>query len=166
MTGIPKNSIMRPINYRPHKDLGSPGLIVKPPEHRTSIARIRVAISAQLRAVEKLLEPKHMGIPDTAYTGSKLAESCGTTQLSKTLEVYDRSDPGAARALNVAGSDFEGTSPKVFWPETSVYILPGAELNQILTRIVAIKPETPCEPELLLFTGMNDRLHAAGYLST
>ena len=28
--------------------------------------------------------------------------------------MYDRSDPGAARAIIVAGSDFEGTSPKLF----------------------------------------------------
>ena len=30
--------------------------------------------------------------------------------------------------------------------------------------MVAIKPETPCETEILLFTGMNDPLHAAGLL--
>ena len=61
----------------------------------------------------------------------------------------------------VAGSDFDGTSPKLFWPETLVYLLPGAELNQMLTLIVAMKSERPCEPELLLFAGMNDHLHAA-----
>ena len=62
------------------------------------------------------------------------------------------------------GSDFEGTSPKLFWPETLVYLLPGAELTPMLTLIVAIMPETPCEPELLLFAGMNGHLHAAGLL--
>ena len=30
--------------------------------------------------------------------------------------------------------------------------------------IVAMKSETPCEPELMLFAGMNDHLHAAGLL--
>ena len=35
----------------------------------------------------------------------------------------------------VAGSDFEGTSPNLFWPETLVYLLPGAELNQMLTLV-------------------------------
>ena len=74
LTGIPKKSIIGPVNYRPLKELGNPGLIVEPPKHRTSIARIRVAIPAQLRAVEKLLEPKNIGLPDTAYTGPKLAE--------------------------------------------------------------------------------------------
>ena len=64
----------------------------------------------------------------------------------------------------MAGSHFDGTSPKLCWPETSVYLLPGAELNQMLTLIVAIKSETPCESELLLFSGMNDHLHAAGKL--
>ena len=64
----------------------------------------------------------------------------------------------------MAGSDFEGTSPKLFWPETQIYSLPGAELNQMLTLVVAIKSEMPCEPELLLFAGMNDHLHAAGLL--
>ena len=27
-----------------------------------------------------------------------------------------------------------------------------------------MKSETPCEPELLLFAGMNDHLHVAGLL--
>ena len=158
------------INYRPLKELGSPRLIVEPPKHRTSIARIRVAVPAELRAVDKLLEPKSMGLPDTAYMGAKLAEdprygrSCGTSQLAKTLAVYDRSDPGTARAIILAGSDFEGTSPKLFLPETLVYLLPGAKLNQMLTLIVAMNSETPCEPEFFLFAGMNDHLHAAGLL--
>ena len=68
------------------------------------------------------------------------------------------------RVIIVMGSDFEGTSPKLFWPETLVYSLPGAELNQMLTLVVAIKSEMLCEPELLLFAGMNDHLHAAGLL--
>ena len=74
LTGIPQRSITGPINYRPLRELVSPGLIVEPPKHRTSIARIRVAIPAQLRAVDKLLKPKSMGLPDTAYMGAKLAE--------------------------------------------------------------------------------------------
>ena len=126
---------MGPVNYRPLKQVGSPGLIVDPPKYRTGIARIRVAIPAQLRIVKKPLEPKSMGIPDIGYMGPDLAENprysrfCGTSQLAKTLTVYDRSDPEAARAIIVAGSDFEGTSPKLFWSETLVYLLPGAELN-------------------------------------
>ena len=64
----------------------------------------------------------------------------------------------------MTGLDFEGMSLKLFWPETLVYSLAGAELNQTLTLVVAIKSEMPCEPELLLFTGMNDYLHAAGLL--
>ena len=64
----------------------------------------------------------------------------------------------------MAGSDIEGTSPKLFWPETLVYLLPEAELNKMLTLIVAIESETPCEPELLLFAQKNDHLHAAGPL--
>ena len=111
-----------------------------------------------------------MGLPDAAYKGGKLANDSrygrpsGKAQLAKTLAVYDWSDPGAAGVVIVAGSDFEGTSPKLFWPETLVYMLPGAELNQMLTLVVAIKSEMPCEPELLLFAGMNDHLHAAGLL--
>ena len=84
--------------------------------------------------------------------------------MAKSLALYDKLDPGAARVIIVAGSDFEGTSPKLYWPETLVYLLPGAELNQMLTLVVATKSEMPCEPELLLFTGMNDHLHAAGLL--
>ena len=78
--------------------------------------------------------------------------------------MYDRSDPGAARVIIVAGSDFEETSPKLFWPETLVYLLLGAELNQMLTLVVAIKAEMPCEQGLLLFAGVNDHLHEAGLL--
>ena len=170
LTGIPTKAIMGPINYRPLKLLGSPGLIAEPPKHRTSIARIRLATPAQLKVVDKLLNPGGMELLDAAYEGSKLAEDprygkpCGSTQLAKTLAVYDRADPAAARVVIVAGSDFEGTSPKLFWPETLIYSLPGAELNQILTLVVAIKSEMPCEPELLLFAGMNDHLHAMGLL--
>ena len=170
LTGIPTKSVMGPINYRPLKLLGSPGLIVEPPKHRTSIARIRLATPAQLRVVDKLLDPREMELPDAAYEGTRLADDprygkpCGNTQLAKTLAVYDRADPAAARVIVVAGSDFEGTSPKLFWPETLVYSLPGAELNQMLTLVVAIKSEMPCKPELLLFAGMNDHLHATGCL--
>ena len=104
LTGIPLKSIIGPINYRPLKQLESPGLIVEPPKHRTSIARIRVATPAQLRMVEKLLEPKDMGLPDAAYEGSKLADyprygkPCGISQWA----VYDRSHPGVARVIIVA----------------------------------------------------------------
>ena len=84
--------------------------------------------------------------------------------MAKTLAVYDRSDPGAARVIIVGGSDFAGTSPKLICSETLVFLLPGAELNQMLTLVVAIKSEMPCELELLLFAGMNDHLHAAGLL--
>ena len=170
LTGISMRSVMGPINYRPLKLLGSLGLIVEPPKHRTSIARIRLATPAQLRVVDKLLELKEMELPDTAYEGAKLADDprygkpCGSAQLAKTLAVYDRADLAAARVIIVAGSDFEGTSPKLFWPETLVYSLPGAELNQMLTLVKAMKSEMPCEPELLLFAGMNDHLHAAGLL--
>ena len=74
LTGIPLKSVMGPTNYRPLKQLGSPGLIVEPPKHRTSIARIRVATPAQLRVAKKLLEPGDMGLPDAANEGSKLAD--------------------------------------------------------------------------------------------
>ena len=170
LTGIPTKSVMGPINYRPLKLLGSSGLVVEPPKHRTSIARIRLATPAQLRVVDKLLDPREMELPDAAYEGTRLADDpryakpCGKTQLAKTLAVYDRADPAAARVVIIAGSDFEGTSPKLFWPETLIYSLPGAELNQMLTFVVAIKSEMPCEPELLLFAGMNDHLHATGFL--
>ena len=37
-------------------------------------------------------------------------------------------------------------------------------MDQMLTLVVAMKSEMLCEPELLLFAGMNDHLHAAGLL--
>ena len=72
-----------------------------------------------MRVVDKLLEPKEMELPDAAYEGAKLADDprygkpCGSAQLAKTLAVYDRADPAAARVIIATGSDFEGTSPKV-----------------------------------------------------
>ena len=152
LTGIPMKSVMGPINYRPLKLLGSPGLIVEPPKERSSIARVRLATPAQLRVVDKLLEPKEMELTDAAYEGAKLADDprsgkpCGSSQSAKTLAIYDRADPAAARVIIVTGSDFEGMPHKLFWPETLVYSLPGAELNQMLTLVVAIKSEMPCEP--------------------
>ena len=94
----------------------------------------------------------------------RYGKPCGNAQLAKTLAVYDGADPAAARVIIVAESDFEGMSPKLFWPETLIYSLPGAELNQMLTLVFAIKSDMPCEPELLLFAGMNDHLHATGFL--
>ena len=126
LTGIPTKAIMGPINYRPLKLLGSPGLIAEPPKHRTGIARIRLATPAQLSMVDKLLNPGETELPDAAYECSKLVEDlrygkpCGSTQLATTLAVYDRADPAAARVVIVAGSDFEGMSPKLFWPETLI----------------------------------------------
>ena len=73
LTGIPMKTIMGPVNYRPLKLLGSPGLISEPPKNRTNIARIRLATPAQLRVVDKLLNPGEMELPDAAYEGSKLA---------------------------------------------------------------------------------------------
>ena len=58
LTGIPTKAIMGPVNYRPLKQLGSPGLIAEPPKHRTSIARIRLATPSQLKVVDKLLNPR------------------------------------------------------------------------------------------------------------
>ena len=81
--------------------------------------------------------------------GQKLSDdpryrkSYGNSQLAKPFAVYDRSDPGIARVFIVEGSDFDGTSPKLFWPETLGYLLLEAQLNQMLTLIVAMKSETP-----------------------
>ena len=71
LTGIPVKSVMVPINYKPLKLLKSLGLIVEPPKHRISFARIRLASPAQLRVVDKLLEPKEMELPGAAYEGAK-----------------------------------------------------------------------------------------------
>ena len=65
--------------------------------------------------MDKLLDPKEIKLPDAAYEGVRLAEDprygkpCGSAQLAKTLAVYDRVDPAAARVIIVAGSDFEGS---------------------------------------------------------
>ena len=44
----------------------------------------------------------------------RYGKPCGSSQLAKTLAVYDGSDPGAARVIIVAGSEFEGTSRSYF----------------------------------------------------
>ena len=46
LTGNPQKSIMGQVNYRPLKQLGSPGRRVEPPKQRTSIARVRAATPA------------------------------------------------------------------------------------------------------------------------
>ena len=50
-----------------------------------------------------------MGLPDTANTEAaedpRYGRSNGTSQLAKTMAVYDRSEPGAARVIIVVGSD-------------------------------------------------------------
>ena len=46
----------------------------------------------------------------------------------------------------VAGSDFAGTLLKLFWPETLVYLMPGAERNQMLNLVVAIKRKRLVNP--------------------
>ena len=123
-----------------------------------------MAKPAQLRAVDKLLDPKVLGFPETAYAGpellndAKCGEGLGAIKLTKALAAYNCLDPGAARVLIVASLDFMGTPEKLFWPKTHVYMLPWAEPNQMLCLVVAIKSETPCEPELLLFTGKKDHL--------
>ena len=79
---------------------------MEPPKHRTSIARIRLATPAQLRVVDKLLDPREMELPDAAYEGAKLEDDprygkpCGSAQLAKTLAVYDRADPAVILAGN------------------------------------------------------------------
>ena len=101
LTGNPTRSVMGPINYRPLKLLGNPGLIVEPPKHQTSLTRIKLATPAQLKVVDKLLDPREMELPDAAYEGTRLADDprygnpCGNDQLAKTLAVYDRADPAA-----------------------------------------------------------------------
>ena len=111
-----------------------------------------LATPVQLRVVDKLLDPREMELPDSAYEGTRLADDprygkpCRNTQLAKTMAVYDRADPAAARVIIVTGLDFEGTSPKLFWPETLVYSLPGAELNQMLTLVVAINRRCLASP--------------------
>ena len=112
----------------------------------------------------EILEPKSAGLPDTAHANPRYGEEYGASQLATVLVVYVCSDPGAARVVIVMGLDFAGTSQKLFWPEVLAYLFPEAELIQILTLVVAMKSEMPCEPELLLFAGMNDHLHAAGLL--
>ena len=47
---------------------------VEPTKHRTSIAKIRLATPAQLRVVDKLLDPREMELPDAAYEGTRLAD--------------------------------------------------------------------------------------------
>ena len=78
---------------------------MEPPKHRTSIARIRLATPAQLSVVNKLLDPRETELPDAAYEDARLADEprygkpCGNAQLAKTLAVYDRADPAAARVI-------------------------------------------------------------------
>ena len=60
--------------FRSTLELKSSGAIAEPPKHRTGLVRIRVVIPAQLRAAKRLLDPKAMGFPNTAYAGSELSK--------------------------------------------------------------------------------------------
>ena len=77
LPGIPMRSVMGPINYRPLKLLGSPGLIVEPPKHRTSIARIRLATPVQLRVVDSRDSSRSSwtGLPGSTPMEAEEAES-------------------------------------------------------------------------------------------
>ena len=39
----------------------------------------------------------------------------------------------------MVGSDFAVTTPELFWPKNLVYLLPVAELNQMLILVEAIQ---------------------------
>ena len=71
--------------------------------------------------------------------------------------------PETARVIIVASSDSAGHQ-KIVLARNHFSALSGAELNQMLTFVVTIRSETPSEPDLLLFAGMNDHLYAAGLL--
>ena len=64
----------------------------------------------------------------------------------------------------VVGSYFAVTSEKLFWAGNSHIHIESAELNQMLSLVVAVTSESSCKPELLLFEGKNDHLHPAGLL--
>ena len=102
--------------------------------------------------------------PDISYAVLELAQDArygdgfGASKIAKTLAAYDRVDPGATKTMRVASSDYVRLSEKLFWPEKIMHVLPVAEVNLIMSFVVAIKPK------LLLFVGMKDHLHAAGLL--
>ena len=104
---------------------------MEPPKHRTSIARIRLATPAQLRVVDKLLDSREMELPDAANEGAKLADdprygkSCGSAQLAKTLAVYDKADPAAARVIIVTGSDIS----QVILARNSIILAAGCRIE-------------------------------------
>ena len=91
LTGTTKKSVMGPINYRPLKLLGSPGLIVGPPKHPTFIARVRLATLAQLGVVDKLLSP----CPGLIVAG----ESGTHSGAPKAPNIYCQSQIGNSRAV-------------------------------------------------------------------
>ena len=162
LSGIPRSAVFGPIIYRPLKELGSPGKIEASYEPGLNKGGETCATASSGQASG--LDPKFLRFPETAYAGpellndAKCGEGLGAIKLTKALADYNCLDPGAARVLIVASLDFMGTPEKLFWPKTHVYMLPWAEPNQMLCLVVAIKSETPCEPELLLFTGKKDHL--------
>ena len=138
-----------PVDYRPLKELGSPGAIAKPPTHRTILARIRVAI-------EKLLVPKLMGLPDAAFAVLKVVNDAryGEGHEESKLPGRLRSNGlGSCKSHNRREFGFHGKFGETILAKTLVYMLPEAGLSPMMTLLVAIKSETPCELELLLFAG-------------
>ena len=65
LKGVQRRVFSGSINYRPLNELRSSGAIAEPPKHSPGLVRLRVAILA----VEKFLDLKAMGLPDTVYVG-------------------------------------------------------------------------------------------------
>ena len=134
LTGISMRSVMGPINYRPLKLLGSLGLIVEPPKHRTSIARIRLATPAQLRVVDKLLEPKEMELPDAAYEGANLADDprygkpCGDDFLIDKIQPDELSDELLSVGELVADDEWQIINDSEHYPKED-YSTPEQETD-------------------------------------
>ena len=104
-----------------------------------------------------------MTVPELSRD-AKYGERNGTSILAKALAAYDGSDPRTARVKIVAGSDLTGTSDNFILTGNS-WVHVARDINKpILNSGVVKKTETSCKPELLLFAGMNDHLHAAGLL--
>ena len=115
-------------------------------KYRSKKARIRTAVPTQLRIIVKFPDPQAIGLPLTGYSGPELAQKTTNQEeicafkIAKAIAAYDRADPGAARIIIKLG--LRDDHSKMFWPETLLNVLPGAELNQMLIFILAIRSKT------------------------
>ena len=65
----------------------------------------------------------------------------------------------------VANSDFVYTSKSLFWSDVIMLAAVYLDLTQSVSMAIGVKRQTDMNPIIIVFAGINDRLHSRGFLS-